>query len=101
MIFLGGKKSEAFHFQRCYPGKSILTRADRKPAACNVKNREEPRARIVHHCVWHSTCYNARHIVSRNNPAYTAGYTRMLLSPRHFYPRFNARLPWVTFTESA
>jgi len=32
---------------------------------------------------------------------HTAGYTRVLLSSRHFYPRFNARLPWVTFTESA
>lgn len=24
---------------------------------------------------------------------HTAGYTRVLLSSRHFYPRFNARLP--------
>jgi len=33
MIFLGGKKSEAFHFQRCYPRKSILTRIGNPPRA--------------------------------------------------------------------
>lgn len=74
--FWGTKKNEkAFHFPRCYFGMSIFTRAHRKPPRAASKIAKSCARESSVNCVWHSTCYNARHIVSRNNPAYSRIYS--------------------------
>lgn len=88
-VIFGKKIPEAFHFRRCYFGMSILTRAHRKPPSKIAKSRT------------HESSVTAFDIAPAITPAtlypriilHTAGYTRVLLSLRHFYPRFNARLP--------
>ena len=64
---MGEKNRKLFIFGVILENQYSLARIGNR----NVKNHEEPHARIVRHCVWHSTCYNARHIVTRNNPAYS------------------------------